>query len=89
MKSILLLVLYIRIRAHPFRLYTDIEFIKIFTEKYGENENSLLNLESIFYYILESNAETYKLSEEEYKKKCIDAIKNKENNDELRINQNI
>ena len=80
---------YVSIKAHPFRLYTDIEFIKIFTEKYGENENSLLNLESIFYYILESNAETYKLSEEEYKKKCIDAIKNKENNDELRINQNI
>ena len=74
---------YVSIKARPFRLYTDIQFIKIFSQNYGEDERNLVSLESIFFYILESEAKTFKLTEEEYKKKCINAIKREENNDEL------
>ena len=44
---------YAFIKAHPFRIYSDIEFIKLF---YGENEIYLTNIESACLFIVESKA---------------------------------
>ena len=69
---------YVSIKAHPFRIYSDLEFIKIFSENNGEYENSLVNLESIYNLILESRAESFNLTPEEYQQKCNNAIKENE-----------
>ena len=66
---------YVSIKAHPFRLFTDMEFIKLFSKNNGEYENSLVNIESIYYLILDYTNENFNLTQEEYNKKCIDAIK--------------
>ena len=67
---------YAFIKAHPFGIYTDIEYIKLFLEDYGSNEFSLTNFESMLEYVLNINHETFNLSEEEFNKKCIEAINN-------------
>ena len=64
---------YAFIKAHPFRIYSDIEFIKLF---YGENEIYLNNIESVYLFIVESKAKDYNVSEEDYNKKCFDAAIN-------------
>ena len=51
------------------------EFIKLFSKNNGEYENSLVNIESIYYLILDYTNENFNLTQEEYNKKCIDAIK--------------
>jgi hypothetical protein len=61
---------YVSIKAHPFRIYSDLEFIKIFSENNGDYENSLVNFESIFSLILESSAENFNLTPEEFQQKC-------------------
>ena len=70
---------YVFIKAHPFRIFSDIEFIKIFLEDYGENNFNLTNFESMYTIILNSKAETFKITPEEYNRKCIDAA-NENNN---------
>jgi hypothetical protein len=67
---------YAFIKAHPFGIYTDIEYIKLFLEDYGSSEFSLTNFESMLEYVLNINHETFNLSEEEFNKKCIEAINN-------------
>ena len=74
---------YVSIKAHPFRLFTDLQFIKLFSKSNGENENSLVNIESIFYLILDFSNKTFNLTEEEYNKKCMLAIKDNEKNCEF------
>ena len=69
---------YVSIKAHPFRIYSDLEFIKIFSENNGDYENSLVNFESIFSLILESSAENFNFTQEEYQQKCNNAIKENE-----------
>ena len=64
---------YVLIKAHPFRISTDIEFTKTFLEKFGENENELVNLYNMSNAILKTTAETFNLSEEEYNKRCIES----------------
>ena len=44
---------YVFIKAHPSRMYTDVEFIKLFTENSGLFENSLINFESMNNFMLE------------------------------------
>ena len=65
---------YVFIKAHPFGIYTDIEYIKLFLEDYGDNEFSLTNFESMLDYVLYINHETFNMSEEEFNKKCVESI---------------
>ena len=55
---------YILIKAHPFRIHTDIEFIKLFSKNEGKNESCLANLESIYDSIINTTAADYNLSQE-------------------------
>ena len=64
---------YVFIKAHPYRIYTDIEFIKVFLSGSENNECNLANIESICSLILNTNNKTFHLTEEEYFKKCVDA----------------
>ena len=73
---------FVSIKAHPFRIFSDLEFIKIFLKNNGEYENSLVNFESIYNLILNYNETTFNLTREEYEKRCISVLKenyNKEN----------
>ena len=65
---------YIFIKAHPFRIYTDIEFIKLFLENYENCEYNTKNIESMFTLVLDINNKTFNLTPEEYNKKCANAI---------------
>ena len=65
---------YVSIKAQPLRIYTDLEFIKLFSENYGEYENSLISFESIYNLILNSSAESFNLTPEEYKQKCLSVV---------------
>ena len=71
---------YVFIKAHPLNIYTDIEFIKIFSENEGKFENSLANIESMCNVILDFTAKTFNLTQEEY----IEKVKEIRNNDELK-----
>ena len=62
---------YISIKAHPFRIYTDLEFIKLFIP---ENTN-VLTFEQMFELILNSNEKSFNLTLEEFNKRCANAIK--------------
>ena len=66
---------YIFIKAHPFRIFTDLEFIKIFFEE-GENIYELKQMESIYTLLLNYSSNTFNLTPEEYNKRCIDAANN-------------
>ena len=65
---------YIFIKAQPPRIYTDIEFIKLFLGDSGEYENALMNFKSMCKVIIDCNADTFNLSKEEYEEKCIISI---------------
>ena len=61
---------YISIKANPFKIHTDIEYTKLFSENDGLNENSLVNLEAMFNYILNVlDAKSLGLTEEEFNQK--------------------
>ena len=66
---------YVLIKAHPFRIYSDLEFIKLFLENNEENKENLVNLESIYNLILKSSAKNFNLTPEEFQQKCNLAIK--------------
>ena len=66
---------FVSIKAHPFRIFSDIEFIKIFLRDNGEYENNLINLESIYNLILDYNETNFNLSKEEYLQRCISVVK--------------
>ena len=65
---------YVFIKSHPFRIFTDIEFIKLFSYQNGDLENGLVNIESICNFVLNHSAKDYNLSQEEYDRKCNEAI---------------
>ena len=71
---------YVSIKAHPFRIFTDIDFIRLFSESNGDNENSLVNIESIFQLIFSFSYKNFNITPEEYEKKCVEAIKENEKN---------
>ena len=52
---------YIYIKAQPISIFTDIEFIKLFTENSGQYENSLINFESMNNVILELKLEDFNI----------------------------
>ena len=65
---------YAFIKAAPFRIYTDLEFIKIFLEiKEGQGGYDINQLESAYTLLLSYNAESFKISPQEYKRRCKDA----------------
>ena len=63
---------YIFIKAHPFKIYTDIEFIKIFLN-YEVNEYNITTIESMYSLIENTTYKTFNLAPEEYERKCIEA----------------
>ena len=70
---------YIFIKAHPYRIYTDIEFIKLFKGSFENSEYLIFNIESMFSLVLNINYKICNLTPEEYNKKCSDALNSKTN----------
>ena len=64
---------YIFIKSHPFKIYTDIQFIKLFLPENGQNDFSISSIESMYTLILETNEKHFGMTPEEFKRKCIDA----------------
>ena len=46
---------YVFINAHPFKIYTDIEFIKIFLLEECKNDKNLENFESMYKLIIKDS----------------------------------
>ena len=68
---------YAFIKAAPFRIFTDLEFVKIFLEiKEGQSGYDINQLESAYTMLLSYKAESFKLTPEEYKKRLEDAASN-------------
>ena len=72
---------YIIIKAHPFRIFSDIEYIKVFLNGDYVNKHSLIHLEVLSIKILNSDSRDYNISEVEYEKKCKEAMINNKNNE--------
>ena len=70
---------YVSIKAHPFRINTDINFIKIFSYCQGEFEKNLISLEGVYDFILNCNADTFKMSQTEFYEKCLGSFIGAEN----------
>ena len=65
---------YVFIKAHPFRIYTDLEFVKLFLgTKEGIGGYDVNQLESAYTLLLSYNADHFKLKSEEYEQKCKNA----------------
>ena len=67
---------YVFIKAHPFKIYTDIEFMRTFYGKVGDSEKLLSDFESSYKMVLNCTPEFLKINPEEYEKKCNDVIIN-------------
>ena len=65
---------YVFIKAHPFRIFSDLEFTKTLLNK--NNDIYITYIESAYSYILESKPENYNVTEEEFKIKSILATNN-------------
>ena len=61
---------YAFIKAHPYKLYTDVEFIKIFSEFNGQSDNNIANIEGMYKIVIESKSDSYHLTPEEFRKRC-------------------
>ena len=66
---------YVFIKAHPYKIYTDLEYIKTLYDDIEGEICGITNIESIYSLILECTHENFKLSKEEFDKRCRDAIK--------------
>ena len=65
---------YAFLKAAPFRIYTDLEFIKIFLEiKEGQAGFDINQLESAYTMLLSYTPKSFKISPQEYKRRCEDA----------------
>jgi hypothetical protein len=65
---------YAFIKAAPFRIYTDLEFVKIFLEiKEGQGGYDINQLESAYTMLLSYKPENFKLTPQEFNKNCTDA----------------
>ena len=62
---------YIFIKAHPFKIYTDLEFIKLFLDtKAGVIAFNIKQIESAIDMLMSFSEKNFGLSKEEYRKKC-------------------
>ena len=68
---------YVFIKAHPINIFTDIEFIKLFETLDSVNENIITNFELMNNLILKYSAESFHLSEMEFKRRCVKEINKK------------
>ena len=78
---------FVLIRACPVRIFTDIEFVKLFMKNNEELPCDLVHVYKMCEYILDSTHETYNVSENEYIKKCNEAIINNKSNNAKRFNE--
>ena len=65
---------YIFIKAHPFKIFTDLEFIKTFSSDKGESNYLLKQFESMYNLLLNYTPKSFDLTREEYNNKCLEAI---------------
>ena len=70
---------YVFIKAQPKNICTDIEFTKLFSDNYGRFENCLVNFESMCIVVINTDAENFRMTPEEYKKKCEETKREKNN----------
>ena len=70
---------YVFIKAHPFRIFSDLEFTKTLLNK--TNDIYITNIESAYNYILESKPENYNFNKEEFGKNYIQILNN--DNDQI------
>ena len=61
---------YVYIKACPYGISTDVEFIKTFLDNNGKFDNSIANIESMGEIIISCTAESFNLSQEEFNKRC-------------------
>ena len=62
---------YIFIKAHPFKIYTDLEFIKLFLDtKAGVIAFNIKQMESAIDMLMSFSEKNFGLSKEEYRKRC-------------------
>ena len=61
---------YVFIKACPCGLATDLDFVKSFLDDFGEYENSIANIDSMCDVIINTTAETFNLTTEEFNKRC-------------------
>ena len=67
-------LMYTFIKAHPERINSDLEFIKIFLPPTkGQADFDINQLEGAYNYVLSLSAERFKLTQEEYDNKCANA----------------
>ena len=65
---------YAFIKAAPFRIYTDLEFVKIFLEiKEGQGGYDTNQIESAYTMLLSYKPQNFKITPEEFKKRCENA----------------
>ena len=68
---------YAFIKAHPFKLYTDVEFIKIFSESNGQSDNNIANIEGMYKVVIDSKYDSYHVTPEEFRKRCTESTMEK------------
>ena len=62
---------YIFIKAHPFKIYTDLEFIKLFLDtKKGVYSFNIKQIESAASMVMSCNEKNFGLAKEEFDKRC-------------------
>ena len=64
---------YVLIKAHPFRIHTDIIFIKLFVD-INNNDYNLVNIESMYEEIIKYSGKEFNLTQEEFKQKCLKSL---------------
>ena len=74
------------IKAQPYKIFTDIEFIRLFSDNNGENINSLINIENIYNSIIDYSEKNLNVTKEEYDKNCQAAMKENEKKEEFIYN---
>ena len=71
---------YIFIKAHPYKIYTDLEFIKLFLDsKKGVYSFNIKQMESAINMVLNCNENNFGLTKEEFVKKCNNSARNIKN----------
>ena len=78
---------FVLIRACPVRIFTDIEFVKLFMKDQDNLPYDLLNVNAMCKKILDSTFKEYNVSENDYIKKCNEAIINNKSNNAKRFNE--
>ena len=78
---------YVLIRACPVRIFSDINFIKLFSKEEIKYDYDFQNVEIMCKNILDSTYKDFHISEEEYIKKCNEAINNNKKKEEKRFQE--